>query len=53
MKKKKMRDNYKVYYHWYGGVPKMISLLSTETEENGHSSDSISNIASHMMLQKM
>jgi hypothetical protein len=35
MKKKKMRDNYKVY-HWYGGILKMMPLLSTETEENGH-----------------
>lgn len=43
MKKKKMRDDYEVCYHWYGGNLKMIPLLSTKTTENGHSSVSIRN----------
>ena len=43
MKEKKMLDNYKVCYHWYGGVLKITPLLSTETEENGHSSVNINN----------
>lgn len=38
-----MLDNYKVCYHWYGGVLKMTPLLSTETEENGHWSVNINN----------
>jgi len=38
-----MLDNYKVCYHWYGGVLKITPLLSTETEENGHSSVNINN----------
>jgi hypothetical protein len=46
MKEKKMRDNYKVCYHWYVGVLKMTPLLSTETEENGQSSVNINNDSS-------
>jgi hypothetical protein len=40
---KKVRDIYRVCYHWYGRALKIMPLLSTETEENGHSSVNISN----------
>jgi len=46
MKKKNMHDNYKVCHHRYSGVLKMTPLLSTETEENGHSSVNINNDSS-------